>query len=96
MSIATIKADLAEYADPVIQALEMIQALTGIGGKPAAETLATIAAILKTLEAGVAAQLTAQGILDEMAKLAPGEAADDAAAAAANQAELAKYPGGGA
>lgn len=87
-----IKADLAKYADPVIRALQLLQSLTGTGGAGAAAVLAAAAAVIKTLEDGIAGQLTAEQILAELDKLAPGEAADDAAAAAANAAELDKYP----
>lgn len=83
----TIKTDLAKYADPVIRALELVQSLTGVGGAPAAEALQAIAAILHTLEAGVAAQLSAADILADLDKLAPGEAADDTAAQAAIEAK---------
>ncbi len=96
MSLATIKAEVAKYADPIILALEMIQSMTGIGGTRTKEALVAIDAVLKTLEQGVAAQLSAADILAELNKLAPSEAADDAAAAAANAAELAKYPAEGA
>jgi hypothetical protein len=92
----TLKSDLAKYADPILRALELVQSLTGIGGAGAATALQVAAAVIKTLETGVAAQLSAADILAELDKLAPGEAADDAAAAAANQAELDKYsPAGG-
>jgi len=97
MSLAnTIKADLAKYAEPVLRALELVQSLTGVGGAGAATALQTVDAILRTLEAGVSSQLSAADIIAELDKLAPGEAADDAAAAAANAAELAKYPADGA
>lgn len=91
-ALDTIKADLAEYAEPVIRALQLVQSLTGVGGSGAAAALAAAGAIIKTLEDGIAGQLSAADILAELDKLAPGEAADDAAAAAANQAEMDKYP----
>jgi MoxR-like ATPase len=89
MSLDTLKADLAKYADPVIRALELVQTLTGVGGPPAAEALVAIAAVLHTLEAGAASDLSAQNILAELDKLAPSEAADDADAEAAI---AAKFP----
>lgn len=92
----TLKADLAKYAEPVLRALELVQALTDIGGPGAATALQVSHAVLNTLEAGVSAQLSPADILAELDKLAPGEAADDAAAAAVNQAELDKYPAEGA
>lgn len=93
MSISdTLKTDLAKYADPVLRALELVQSLTGIGGAGAATALQVAGAVLKTLETGVASQLSASDILAELDRLAPGEAADDAAAKAANQAELDRYP----
>lgn len=96
MSLAdTLKNDLTKYADPVLRAFELVQALTGTGGPGAATALQVAGAVLHTLEAGVAAQLSAADILAELDKLAPAEAADDAAAAAANQAELDKYGQGG-
>lgn len=89
MSLDTLKADFAKYADPIIRALELVQSLTGAGGPAAAEALAAAGAVIHTLEAGVAAQLSAEDILAELDKLAPGEAADDAAAEAAI---AAKFP----
>lgn len=91
----TLKTDLAKYADPVIRALELVQSLTGVGGADAAAALQVSAAVIKTLEQGVAAQLSAAEILAQMDSLTTGEAADDKAAADANAAELAKYPTGG-
>lgn len=96
MSLAdTLRADLTKYVDPVVRVLEIAQSLTGIGGAGAATALKTIEAMIKTLETGVASQLTAKDILAELDKLAPGVAANDAAAVAANAAELAKYPAEG-
>ncbi len=81
MSIGTtVKIDLAKYGDPVLRALELIQSLTGLGGPAAAEALQVAGAVLHTLETGVAANLTADDILADLDKLAPGEAADDVAA----------------
>lgn len=95
MSLDTIKADLAKYADPVIRALELVQSLTGVGGPPAAEALVAIAAVLHTLEAGAAANLRSADILAELDKVAPGEAADDAAAEAALDAKFPPASTGG-
>lgn len=85
----TVRGDLATYGEPIVRALELIQSLTGLGGAAAAESLAAVHAVMQTLEQGVADKLDAAGILAELDKLAPGEAADDLAAQAAI---LAKYP----
>lgn len=93
MSLAeTIRADLVKYADPVMRALQLVQSLSGIGGPGAATALQTIAAVLHTLEQGFADKLDPAAILANLDTLSVGEAANDAAAAAANQAELDKYP----
>lgn len=91
-ALDTIKADLAKYADPVIRALELVQSLTGIGGATVATAIETIGAVMHTLERGVVDNLTPEMILANLDALATSEAADDAAAAAANAAEMAKFP----
>ena len=85
----TIRADLGKYGEPIIRALELIQSFTGLGGVAAAEGLAAVHAVMHTLEQGVSDQLSAAAILASLDELAPGEAADDAAAQAAI---AAKFP----
>ena len=85
----TIRADLGKYGEPVIRALELIQSFTGLGGVAAAEGLSAVHAVMHTLEQGVSDQLSAAAILASLDELAPGEAADDAAAQAAI---AAKFP----
>jgi hypothetical protein len=93
-ALKTIRTDIAKYADPVMRVLELVQSLTGVGGPKTAAALEVVAAAMKTLEQGVVDKLTPAMILANLDALTAGEAADDAAAAAANAAELAKYPGG--
>lgn len=60
-----------------------VQAATGIGGMAATEVIAIIKAALTALAQGATGAMSSEQILAEFAKLTSGEAADDAAAAAA-------------
>lgn len=68
-AIDTIKIDLAKYGQPVLAALEMIQAMTGLGGDRAATALKTIEATLRTLTDGAARDATPAEILADLGTL---------------------------
>lgn len=78
--------DIRNEADKLQQYaafVQTVQAATGIGGMPAAEVIAIIKAALAALAQGATGALTTEQVMAELGKLTSGEAADDAAAAAA-------------
>jgi hypothetical protein len=77
--VNTIIADVEKYGPQAAAGLALIAAIIGVGGEPAA-VIAGVEAVLKTLSAGTSANADPAAIAADLAKLAPGLAADDAAA----------------
>lgn len=83
MSILDDIRDEATKLEQYAAFVQTVQAATGLGGATATEVVAIIKAALDALANGASGALTSAQVLAELDKLTSGEAADDAAAAAA-------------
>ncbi len=75
--MSTLRIDFAKYGQPVLAALAMVQAMTGVGGEEAADGVKAIEAILETLTDGIAGGATPDAILADLGKLEAGTEQDD-------------------